>query len=67
MIEVGGARESNGGTAARAQLLGKIGPVNIDAQALVANDFHLNGGRLQTLRDYSLALDAERGWDDGEQ
>ena len=58
MIEVGGARESNGGTAARAQLLGKIGPVNIDAQALVANDFHLNGGRLQTLRDYSLALDA---------
>ena len=26
MIEVGGARESNGGMAARAQLLGKIGP-----------------------------------------
>jgi hypothetical protein len=39
-------------------MLGKIGPVNVNAQALVANDFHLNGGRLQTLRDYSLSLDA---------
>jgi hypothetical protein len=58
MIEAGAARESNGGTALRAQLLGKIGSFNINAQALVANDFHLNGGQLQTLRDYSIALDA---------
>jgi hypothetical protein len=58
MIEVGGSRESNGGTAARAQLLGKIGPVNVDAEALVANDFHLEGGQLESLRDYSVALDA---------
>ena len=40
-----------------AQMLGKIGPVNVNAQALVANDFHLNGGQLETVRDYSLALD----------
>ena len=58
MIEVGAARESNGGTAARAQLLGQIGPVNINAQALIANDFHLNGGDLQTIHDYAIALDA---------
>ena len=58
LIEVGGSKESDGGTAARAQLLGKIGPVNVNAQALVANDFHLNGGQLEDLRDYSLALDA---------
>src|SRR5262249_14887950 len=58
MIEAGAARESNGGTAFRAQVLGKIGPVNVNAQALIANDFHLNGGQLQNLRDYSLALDA---------
>ena len=58
MIEVGGSRESNGGTAARAQLLGRIGPVNVDAEALVANDFHLNGGEMESLRDYSIALDA---------
>lgn len=58
LIEVGAARESNGGTAARAQLLGKIGPVNVNAQALIANDFHLNGGQLQSVHDYSLSLDA---------
>ncbi|MGE5561762.1 MAG: MSCRAMM family protein [Bacillota bacterium] len=58
MIEVGAARESNGGTAARAQMIGKIGPVNVNAQALIANDFHLNGGQLQNMRDYSLSLDA---------
>jgi hypothetical protein len=58
MIEVAGSRESDGGTAARAQLIGKIGPVNVNAEALVANDFHLNGGQLQSLRDYSLSLDA---------
>ena len=58
MVEMGGARESTGGTAARAQLLGKIGPVNVNAQAVIANHFHLDGGQLEELRDYSLALDA---------
>jgi hypothetical protein len=58
MIELGASRESNGGTAARAQLLGKIGSVNVDAEALIANDFHLNGGELRSLRDYSVSLDA---------
>ena len=57
-LEVGGARESGGGTAARAQLLGKIGPVNVNAQALIANDFHLQAGAAQSIRDYQLALDA---------
>jgi len=58
MIEVGGARESNGGTSARAQVLGHIGSLNVNAQALIANDFHLNGGALRSVRDYSLSLDA---------
>jgi hypothetical protein len=58
MIEVGGARESNGGTAARAQIIGKIGPVNVNGQAVIANQFHLHGGQLESLRDYALALDA---------
>ncbi len=58
LIEAGAARESNGGTAVRAQLLGRIGPLNVNAEALVANDFHLNGGALEDLRDYSLSLDA---------
>jgi hypothetical protein len=57
-LEVGAARESNGGTAARAQLLGKIGSVNVNAQALIANDFHLQGGGLRSIKDYELGLDA---------
>jgi hypothetical protein len=58
MVEVSAAHESSGGSAARAQLVGKIGTVNINAQALLANDFHLTGGSSKTIHDYSLALDA---------
>ena len=58
LIELGAARESNGGMAARAQLLGKIGPVNVNAEALIAKDFHLHGGKAQRLRDFRVALDA---------
>src|SRR5437764_3336821 len=41
LVEVGGARESNGGLATHARLLGKFGPVYISAEARLANDFHL--------------------------
>jgi hypothetical protein len=58
LLEVGAARESSGGSAMRAQLLGRIGSLNVNASALVANDFHLNGGHLESLRDYALSLDA---------
>jgi hypothetical protein len=58
LVEVGAARESNGGMAARAQLLGKIGPVNINAEAVVASDFHLHRKRPEDLRDFRLAVDA---------
>ena len=65
MIELGAARESNGGTAERAQILGQIGPVNVNAQALIANDFHLNGGELQSVHDYSVfARCAAETWKD---
>jgi hypothetical protein len=58
LVEVGAARESNGGTAAHAQLLGKFGAVNVSAEALIANDFHLLGGQAQTLRQGRIAIDA---------
>ncbi len=58
LVEVGAARESNGGTAAHAQLLGKFGTVNVSAEALVATDFHLQGGPEQSVRDFRVALDA---------
>ncbi len=58
LVEVGAARETNGGIAARAQILGKIGPVNVNGEAIIANDFHLHGGRLESLREYRMGLDA---------
>ena len=58
MVELGASRESNGGTAARAQLLGKFGSVNVNAEAILANDFHLQGGQIEKIRDYTLGLDA---------
>lgn len=58
IVEVSAARESSGGMAARAQLLGKFGPVNVSAEALLAKDFHLQGGKSQDLREARLALDA---------
>lgn len=56
-LEVSAAHESNGGTAAHAQLLGKFGPVYVNAEALIANDFHLRGGLETTERDGRLSLD----------
>jgi hypothetical protein len=58
LIELSAARESNGGTAARAQLLGKFGSVNVSAEALLANDFHLQGGPAESLRDVRVSVDA---------
>ena len=58
MVEVGVAGDSSGGKAARAQFLAKFGAVNVSAEVLAANDFHLRGNRASSLRDYRLALDA---------
>jgi len=58
MIEASAARESTGGTAARAQVLGKFGSVNVNVEALLANDFHLQGGRARSLRDVRAMVDA---------
>jgi hypothetical protein len=58
LVEVGAARESNGGTAAHAQILGKLGSVYVNVDALIANDFHLRGGPEQSYREGRMALDA---------
>jgi hypothetical protein len=58
MVELSAARESGGGSAARAQLLGKFGSVNVSAEALIANDIHLQGRERETLREMRLSLDA---------
>ncbi len=58
LVEISGARETSGGTAARAQLLAKFGRVNVNVEALLANDFHLRGGVAQSVRDVRAMLDA---------
>jgi hypothetical protein len=58
LIELGASRESHGGFAAHAQMLGKFGSVNISAEALVANDFHLLPDQAQSIRKGQIMLDA---------
>ena len=58
MAELSAAWDSGGGKAAHAQILGKFGGINVSAEALLANDFHLQGGRPQNLREARVTLDA---------
>jgi hypothetical protein len=58
LVEVGASRESTGGTAARAQLLAKLGSLNISAEAIASNNFHLSDGPPTTERDVRLAVDS---------
>jgi hypothetical protein len=58
LVEVGAARANNGGTAARAQMVGRFGSVNVSGEALVANKFSLAGRRQNTARDVRLNVDA---------
>ena len=58
LIEVSGAYDGKGGTAARAQLLAKVGSVNATVEAMVAKDFHLRGGRPVSQKDVRAAVDA---------
>ncbi|MEO6226125.1 MAG: hypothetical protein ABIO80_09805 [Sphingomicrobium sp.] len=58
LLEVGAAREFAGGQAAHAQLIGRVEGVNISAEALIANDFHLRGADVQSVREFRAALDA---------
>ena len=57
MIEVSAARDSSGGTAAHAQLLGKFGSVYVDADALIATDFHLPGEPVGSRKEAQVAID----------
>ncbi len=58
LFAVTAARESNGGTAAHAQMLGKVGPVYVNIDALIANDFHLQGGEEVSSKEARVSLDA---------
>lgn len=58
MVEVAAAGDSAGGKAARAQILAKFGSVNVSAEAIIADDFHLQGAAPVTSRDLRLMVDA---------
>ena len=58
MMEVSAARDSGGGTAAHAQILGKFGSVNVNADALIANNFHIPGQPVGSRKEAQLAIDA---------
>lgn len=58
-VELSAAHESNGGNALHAQMLGKFAGVYVNAEALLANDFHLRGETTpSSSREGRLALDA---------
>ncbi len=58
LVEVGVSKESSGGSAARAQMLAKLGSVNVSAEAVAANDFHLRGGPAISVHEVRAAVDA---------
>ncbi|WP_395624294.1 collagen binding domain-containing protein [Sphingomonas daechungensis] len=59
LVAVGVAWENGGGKAARAQVLAKFGKVNVSGEALLTDNFHLEGQRLRRSgKDFKLAVDA---------
>ncbi|MBA3667080.1 MAG: carboxypeptidase regulatory-like domain-containing protein, partial [Sphingomonas sp.] len=58
LLEAAVARDSKGGIAARAQAVARLGGVNLSADALMANNFTLNGRREARYRDARVSLDA---------
>lgn len=58
LIEAAVARDSNGGIAARAQGIARLGSINVSAETLYADGFTINGRREDRYRDMRLAIDA---------
>ena len=58
LVEVAAAGETSGGKAVRAQVLTKIGSVNVSAEAIAASAFHLRGEPAVTRKEVNLAIDA---------
>ena len=58
LVEVAVARDDKGGLAARAQMLARLGSVNLSAEAVLAKDFRLNGLERKSVREGRIAIDA---------
>jgi hypothetical protein len=58
LVEAAVARDSHGGVAARAQAVAQWGSINVSADALLGNDFVINGEREKRYREGRLSVDA---------
>ena len=58
LVELSAARDSEGGSAARAQLLTKVGGVSLSAEAVIAEDFRIEGRERQSSKEVRLSADA---------
>ena len=58
LLEVAVARDSRGGLAGRFAAVAQFGSLNVSADALVANNFVVNGERERRYREGRLSLDA---------
>ena len=58
LVEVAAARDDKGGTAARVQVLARLGEVSLSAEAIAAQDFRIEGRERQSLREARLSADA---------
>src|SRR5213075_2583030 len=58
LVEAAVARDSHGGIAARAQAVAQLGSINVSADALIGNDFVINGERERRYREGRLSVDA---------
>ena len=57
MFEAAVARDAKGGMAGRIQAIGRIGTANINVEALLADDFVVDGKRQKYYRDARLSVD----------
>ena len=58
LVELGAARDDKGGTAARAQVLTRVGNVSLSAEATTASNFRIEGRERQTVNEGRLSIDA---------
>lgn len=56
VAELAGSYDSTGGMAVGAQLVGKLGAVQVRARALATNDFRTRGAEAESVRDLRLAM-----------
>lgn len=58
LVEAAVARDGSGGTAVRAQAVARLGSINVSADALLGDNFVINGQREKRYRDARLSVES---------